>query len=399
MIENLKKRFPVFKKNPNLVFFDTAASALKVDSMINAVTECYSYEYANIHRGIYELSSKLTKRYEDSRLSVSKFINSPSFENIIFTKSATEGINLVASCLSEDYFNDGDEVLLTSLEHHANLVPWHLVSKKIKIITAKIKSTGELDYNDLLKKINSNTKLIAITHMSNITGSITNFEKIKIKANKLNVPILIDGCQYVPHKKLNIKELDPDFYVFSAHKLYGPSGLGILYMKSKWIDRLGPYQGGGSMIKNVETDSSTYLDGFQKFEAGTPPIAEVIGLSASLDFINEVGIDKIYEYENKLTQYAYNQMIKSNDIKIYGDFSNQTSIISFNIDGVHFNDLAMLLDKKNIAIRTGHHCAQPFMKFFNISGNARMSVGVYNTKNDIDYFIRAINEVKEILRS
>ena len=399
MIENLKKRFPVFKKNPNLVFFDTAASALKVDSMINAVTECYSYEYANIHRGIYELSSKLTKRYEDSRLSVSKFINSPSFENIIFTKSATEGINLVASCLSEDYFNDGDEVLLTSLEHHANLVPWHLVSKKIKIITAKIKSTGELDYNDLLKKINSKTKLLAITHMSNITGSITNFEKIKIKANKLNVPILIDGCQYVPHKKLNIKELDPDFYVFSAHKLYGPSGLGILYMKSKWIDRLGPYQGGGSMIKNVETGSSTYLEGFQKFEAGTPPIAEVIGLSASLDFINEVGIDKIYEYENKLTQYAYNQMIKSNDIKIYGDFSNQTSIISFNIDGVHFNDLAMLLDKKNIAIRTGHHCAQPFMKSFNISGNARMSVGVYNTKNDIDYFISAINEVKEILRS
>ena len=399
MIENLKKRFPVFIKNPNLVFFDTAAYALKVDSMIKAVNECYSYEYANIHRGIYELSSKLTKRYEDSRLTVSKFINSPSSENIIFTKSATEGINLVSSCLSEDYFNDGDEVLLTSLEHHANLVPWHLVSKKIKIITAKIKSTGELDYNDLLKKINSKTKLLAITHMSNITGSITNFEKIKIKANKLNVPILIDGCQYVPHKKLNIKELDPDFYVFSAHKLYGPSGLGILYMKSKWIDRLGPYQGGGSMIKNVETDSSTYLDGFQKFEAGTPPIAEVIGLSASLDFINEVGIYKIYEYENKLTQYAYNQMIKSNDIKIYGDFSNQTSIISFNIDGVHFNDLAMLLDKKNIAIRTGHHCAQPFMKFFNISGNARISVGVYNTKDDIDYFIKSIDEVKEILKS
>ena len=399
MIEGLKKRFPVFSKNPNLVFFDTAASALKVDSMIKAVNDCYSYEYANIHRGIYELSSKLTKRYEDARLVVSKFINSPSSENIIFTKSATEGINLVASCLSENYFNDGDEVLLTSLEHHANLVPWHLVSKKIKIITAKIKSTGELDYNDLLEKINSKTKLLAITHMSNVTGSITNFEAIKIKANKFDVPILIDGCQFVPHKKLNIKELDPDFYVFSAHKLYGPSGLGILYMKNKWINRLGPYQGGGSMIKNVETDSSTYLEGFQKFEAGTPPIAEVIGLSSSIDFINDVGIDKIYEYESQLTQYAYNQMKKNNDIKIYGDFTNQTSIISFNIDGVHFNDLAMLLDKKNIAIRTGHHCAQPFMKCFNISGNARISVGVYNSKNDIDYFINAIDEVKEILKS
>ncbi len=398
MIENIKKRFPIFEKNNNLVFFDTAASALKVDTMINAVNECYSYEYANIHRGIYELSSKLTKRYEDSRLSVSKFINSPSSENIIFTKSATEGINLVSSCLSDNYFNDGDEVLLTSLEHHSNLVPWHLVSKKIKIITAKIKSTGELDYNDLLEKINFKTKLIAITHMSNVTGSIINFDEIKIKANKFNVPILIDGCQYVPHKKLDIQNLDPDFYVFSAHKLYGPSGLGVLYMKSKWIDRLGPYQGGGSMIKNVDTDSSTYLNGFQKFEAGTPPIAEVIGLSSSLDFINEVGIDKIYEYENELTQYAYNQLTKNNDIKIYGDFSNQTSIISFNINGIHFNDLAMLLDKKNIAIRTGHHCAQPFMKYFKISGNARMSFGVYNTKDDIDYFIKSIDEVKQILK-
>jgi len=399
MIENLKQRFPVFEKNKNLVFLDNAASALKVDSMIKAVSECYSYEYANIHRGIYELSSNLTKRYEDARTSVSKFINSSSFENIIFTKSATEGINLVSSCLSDNYFNDGDEVLLTTLEHHANLVPWHLVSKKIKIITAKIKSTGELDYNDLLEKINSKTKLLAITHMSNVTGSITNFDDIKTKANKFDVPILIDGCQYVPHKKLDIQLLDPDFYVFSAHKLYGPSGLGILYMKSKWMDSLGPYQGGGSMIKNVDTDSSTYLSGFQKFEAGTPPIAEVIGLSASLDFINGVGIDKIYQYEKKLTQYLYEKMIKNNDIKIYGDFNNQTSIISFNIDGIHFNDLAMLLDKKNIAIRTGHHCAQPFMKHFNISGNARISVGVYNTKDDIDYFINSIDEVKKILKS
>jgi len=399
MFDNLKKRFPVFKKNPDLVFFDTAASALKVDSMINAINECYSYEYANIHRGIYDLSSKLTKRYEESRLSVSKFINSPSSKNIIFTKSATEGINLVSSCLSNNYFKDGDEVLVTFLEHHANLVPWHLVSKKIKIISAKLTSAGDLDYKDLLEKINYKTKLLAITHMSNVTGSITNFEEIKIKANKLNIPILIDGCQYVPHKKLNIRELDPDFYVFSAHKLYGPSGLGILYMKDKWIDKLEPYQGGGSMIKNVETDSSTYLDGFQKFEAGTPPIAEVIGLYSSLDFINEVGIDNIYEFENNLTQYAYDQMKKNNDIEIYGNFKNQTSIISFNIEGLHFNDLAMLLDKKNIAIRTGHHCAQPFMKFFNISGNARMSVGVYNTKDDIDYFINSLDEVKTILKS
>tara|TARA_Y100001970_G_scaffold6103_1_gene6945 strand:- start:1228 stop:2427 length:1200 start_codon:yes stop_codon:yes gene_type:complete len=398
MLANIKDRFPVFKKKPNLVFFDTAASALKVDSMINSITNCYSYDYANIHRGIYELSSKLTKKFEDSRLSVSNFINSPSPDNIIFTKSATEGINLVANCLSKNYFEDDDEVLVSKLEHHANLVPWHLVSKKIKIVAADINNKGELDYKDLIEKINSKTKLISITHMSNITGSITNFEEIKNKANKLNIPILIDGCQLVPHKKLDIKEMKPDFYVFSAHKLYGPSGLGVLYMSDYWINKLSPYQGGGSMIKNVETDKSTYLDGYQKFEAGTPPIAEVIGLSSSIDFINEVGIENIYSYEKELTKYAYEKIKSNNDIKIYGDFKNQTSIISFNIDNVHFNDLAMFLDKKNIAIRTGHHCAQPFMKHFNISGNARMSVGIYNTKDDVNYFVNSLNEVKNFLK-
>lgn len=394
MIENIKKRFPVFEKNPNLVFLDTAASALKVDSMIRAVTECYSYEYANIHRGIYSLSSQLTKRYEDSRLLTSKFINSPSSQNIIFTKSATEGINLVSSCLSSDYFQDGDEVLVSSLEHHANLVPWHLVEKKINIVSAKIKENGELDYEDLLEKINSKTKLVALTHMSNVTGKITYFSEIKNKTKKLNIPILIDGCQYVPHKKLSIRELDPDFYVFSAHKLYGPSGLGILYMKDYWMDRLKPYQGGGSMIKSVETDSSTYLDGYAKFEAGTPPIAQVIGLSACLSFINEVGIDVISSYENDLTQFAFEEINKYNEIKVYGDPKDATSIISFNLDGIHFNDLALFLDKKNIAIRTGHHCAQPLMKHFKIPGNARLSLGIYNNKNDIEFFINSIKEVK-----
>ncbi len=398
MINNIKDRFPVFKKKPNLVFLDTAASALKVDKMINAITECYSFEYANIHRGIYELSSKLTKKYENSRALVSNFINSPSPDNIVFTKSATEGINLVASCLSKNYLKDKDEILVSKLEHHANLVPWHLISKKIKIIAGEINNKGELNYDDLVAKINSKTKLIAITHMSNVTGSITSFEKIKTKAKKFNIPILIDGCQFVPHKKLDIMDLDPDFYVFSAHKLYGPSGLGVLYIKDYWIDKLEPYQGGGSMIKNVETDASTYLNNNHKFEAGTPPIAQVIGLSSAIDFINELGIENIFDYESELTKYAYEKIKEKNDIKVYGDFINQTSIISFNVDNVHFNDLAMLLDKKNIAIRTGHHCAQPFMKHFDISGNARISFGIYNTKDDVDFFIESLNEVKKILK-
>ena len=399
MILDLKNRFPVFSKKPNLAFFDTAASALKVDTMIKTISNCYSYEYSNIHRGMYELSAQLTKRYEESRVLVSQFINAPSYKNIIFTKSATEGINLISSCLSENYFQEDDEVLVSHLEHHANLVPWHLISKKIKIISANLTHEGDIDYNDLYSKINSKTKLVSITHMSNVTGSITNLEKISELTKKLNIPILIDGCQYTPHKELNIKDLDPDFYVFSAHKLYGPSGLGILYMKDYWIDRLGPYQGGGSMIKNVEINSSTYLDGFEKFEAGTPPIAEVIGLSSSIKFINEIGIDNIFSHETELTNYAYDKLRSINDLTFYGSFKNQTSIISFNIDGVHFNDLAMLLDKKNIAIRSGHHCAQPFMKYFKISGNARMSLGVYNSKNDVDYFVKSLKEVRAILKS
>ena len=400
-IENIKNRFPVFKNNSNLVFFDTAASALKVDSMIEAVNNCYSFEYANIHRGIYDLSAKLSKKYEDSRLKVSDFIKSPSEKNIIFTKSATEGINLVATCMQSNVLKKDDEVIISHLEHHANIIPWHLVQNQIgiKIIPVNINKEGEIDYDDLKDKINSKTKLIALTHMSNVTGSITDIEIINKLRKQFKIPLLIDGCQFIPHKPIDIKQYDPDFYVFSAHKLYGPTGLGILYMKDYWIDKLGPYQGGGSMIKNVETDSSTYLDGFYKFEAGTPPIAEVIGLSASLDFINEVGIDNIYSYENELTEYAYEQLQKNNDIKLYGDFNNQTSIISFNIDGLHFNDLAMFLDKKNIAVRTGHHCAQPFMKHFNIEGNARMSVGIYNTKYDVDFFVNSINEIKNILKS
>mgnify|MGYP001170964239 CR=1 FL=1 len=401
MFENIKKRFPVFDKNPDLVFLDTAASALKVDKMINSITECYSYEYANIHRGIYDLSAKLTKRYEESRSSVSKFINSPSSENIIFTKSATEAINLVSSCFSEKFLSKDDEVIISYLEHHANIVPWHIAAKKygFKIIDINLDKENNIDINDLEKKINNRTKIISLTHMSNVTGAITDIESVSKIAKKNSIPFLIDGCQYVAHAPVNLKDLGCDFYVYSGHKIYGPTGVGVLYMKNKWFELFDPYQGGGSMIDKVEIDNTTFSKGFQKFEAGTPPIAEVIGLGASLDFINEVGIDKIYEYENNLTQYAYDQIKRDNDIIVYGDFKNQTSIISFNLNGVHFNDLAMLLDKKNIAIRTGHHCAQPFMKCFNISGNARMSVGIYNTRDEIDYFIKSLNDVKIILKS
>ena len=395
-IANIKSKFPVFKKNPNLVFLDTAASALKVDEMIDATNNCYTNEYANIHRGNYELSSKLTKKFEDARIKVADYLNVSS-NNIIFVKSATEGVNLVASCMTKKFFNDGDEIILSYLEHHANLIPWHLSNKKIKIIPLNLNENLEIIYEELIDKINSKTKLITLTHMSNVTGAITNTDKIKELANKNNIPLLLDGCQFAPHKKVDLKELDPDFYVFSAHKMYGPSGLGILYMKDKWIDAFSPYQGGGQMIYDVDIDKSTYASGYEKFEAGTPPIAPVIGFSSSLSFINHIDPDVIYNHEMILHDYAYEKLSKFNNIKIYGPLSNKGAIISFNIEGIHNSDLGAMLDKKNIAIRTGHHCCQPLMKHLSIKGTSRISFGVYNTKNDVDYFINSVEEIIKIL--
>ena len=364
--------------------------------MIEATNNCYTNEYANIHRGNYELSSKLTKKFEDARKKVADYLNTTE-NNIIFVKSATEGINLIASCMSKKFLEDGDEIILSYLEHHANLIPWHLIEKKIKITPLGLNENSEINYDELNDKINSKTKLITLTHMSNVTGSITNFDKVKEITEKNKIPLLLDGCQFAPHKKVDLKKLDPDFYVFSAHKMYGPSGLGVLYMKDKWIDEFTPYQGGGQMIHNVDIDKSTYANGYEKFEAGTPPIAPVIGFSSSLNFMNEVDPNVIYDHEMKVHDYAYEKLSKFNNIKIYGSNKNKGAIISFNIKGLHHSDLGVMLDKKNIAIRTGHHCCQPLMKHFNVTGTSRISFGVYNTKDDVDYLIDSIHEITKIL--
>ena len=381
-LSNIKSKFPVFKNNPNLVFLDTAASSLKVNQMIDATNNCYTNQYANIHRGNYELSSKLTRNYEHSRKKVADYLNVSS-KNIIFVKSATEGINLISSCMSKSYFNKGDEIILSYLEHHANLIPWHLLNNQIKIIPLNINEIGEIQYEDLNDKINSKTKLITLTHMSNVTGSIIDVEKVKEISKKKNIPLLLDGCQFAPHKKVNLNELDPDFYVFSAHKMYGPSGLGILYMKDNWIDMFPPYQGGGQMIHDVDINKSTYAQGYEKFEAGTPPISQVIGFASSIDFMNETNPNEIYKHEMNLHNYAMEKLLKFNKIKIYGENQNKGGIISFSIDGIHNSDLGAMLDKKNIAIRTGHHCCQPLMKHYKVSGTSRISFGVYNTMEDV----------------
>ena len=399
MFEDIRKKFPVYEKNPDLIFLDTAASALKPYDMIDAITNCYSYEYANVHRGLYSLSSKLTKKFEDVRVKVSNFISSKSYENIIFTKSATEGINLVVEKFSEKYLSEGDEVIISYLEHHANIVPWHMAAQKykFKVVPIELTDKDEIDYVDFKNKINARTKFISLTHMSNVTGSLTDFDIVKEIIKNLNIPLMIDGCQFVAHSELNVTDLDCDFYVFSGHKLYGPSGIGVLYMKERWFDDLDPYQGGGSMIENVDIHHTTYAKGFQKFEAGTPPIAEVIGLEASIEFVTSLNLKKIFIHEKELHDYTLDKLKNINNLNVYGNGLNKGAIISFNISDIHANDLAMILDQKNVAIRTGHHCAQPLMKYLNIAFSARVSFGVYNNKNDVDLFVNSLVEAKKFL--
>ena len=399
MFEDIRKKFPVYEKNPDLIFLDTAASALKPYDMIDAINNCYSYEYANVHRGLYSLSSKLTKKFEDVRVKVGNFISSKSYENIIFTKSATEGINLVVEKFSEKYLSEGDEVIISYLEHHANIVPWHMAAQKykFKVIPIELTNNSEIDYADFKNKITSRTKFISLTHISNVTGSLTDFDIVKGIIKNLNIPLMIDGCQFVAHSELNVTDLDCDFYVFSGHKLYGPSGIGVLYMKERWFDDLDPYQGGGSMIDNVDIQQTNYAKGFQKFEAGTPPIAEVIGLNASIEFVTSLNLKKIFIHEKELHDYTLDKLKNINNLNVYGNGLNKGAIISFNISDIHANDLAMILDQKNVAIRTGHHCAQPLMKYLNITFSARASFGVYNNKNDVDLFVNSLVEAKKFL--
>ena len=401
MFENIRNNFPFFKNNPKLVFLDTAASAQKPQSVIDSVTNCYSSEYANINRGVYKISSSLTEKYENVRLKTSKYINAENEDNVIFTKSATEAINLVASCFSEKYLDSGDEVLLSYLEHHANIVPWQLAAKKkgFKIITININNEGQLDYDDLIKKVNKKTKLISITHMSNVLGTIVDMKIIRDQAKRYNIPFLIDGCQYIAHAPVDIKSLGCDFYVFSGHKLYGPSGVGVLYMKNQWLDNFDPYQGGGDMIENVDFKKTTFASGHQKYEAGTPPIAQVIGLGASYDFISQFDLKEIFKYEKELYEYAVDKLQSFNDVHIIGHSKNKGAILSFTIDNIHPNDIGLILDQHNIAVRTGHHCAQPLLKKLNLNSTARASFGIYNNKSDVDGFIEAVKETKKFFNN
>ena len=400
-INNIKKEFPIFDSkvhNNDLVYLDSANSSQKPKVVIDRIYDFYTKEFSNVGRSVHYLAVTATNLYENTRSSIRKYLNAKDENEIVFTKGATEAINLVANTFGQKYLNEGDEVLLTELEHHSNYVPWHFLknSKKIKINFAEINQDGEITVESIEKKITKNTKLIAITHISNVTGAILPIKEITAAAHSKGIPVLIDGCQGAPHLKLDMQDIDCDFYAISCHKMYGPTGLGILYAKKKWLDDLPPYQGGGGMIQEVSKDSVTYGNLPNKYEAGTMATAQVIAFNESIKFIEKTGIENIERHESELIQYGQEILRKNNSVKLIGNPKNRGSVLSFNIDGIHPHDIATILDEDGVAIRAGHHCCQILHKKLNLTASARASIGVYNTKDDIDKLNESINKCKKI---
>ena len=400
-IENIKKEFPIFDNkihNNDLVYLDSANSSQKPQSVIDRLNDFYAKEFSNVGRSVHYLAVAATNLYETTRSSVQKYINAKDKNEIVFTKGATEAINLVANTFGQKYLKEGDEILITELEHHSNYVPWHFLrkSKGIKIEFAEINDEGEITIESIEKKITPKTKLIAITHLSNVTGAILPIKEIIELAHSKDIAVLVDGCQSAPHLKLDMQDLDCDFYAISCHKMYGPTGLGVLYAKKKWLEELPPYQGGGGMIKEVKKDSISYGDLPNKYEAGTMATAQVIAFDQSIKFLEKIGIENIVKHEKELIEYGQEILRKNNSVKLIGNPKNRGAVLSFTIEGVHPHDIATILDEDGVAIRAGHHCCQILHDKLGISASARASLGVYNTKDDLDQLNSSINNCKKI---
>ena len=396
-LSNIKKEFPIFK-NKNLVYLDSANSSQKPQSVIDRINDFYSNEFSNVGRSVHALSIAATNNYENTRISVQKYINAKSKDEIVFTKGATEAINLVANTFGQKYLKEGDEILLTELEHHSNYVPWHYLRslKGVKIEFAEVNEDGEVSVESIAKKITSNTKIIAVTHLSNVTGAILPIKEITELAHSKGIPVLIDGCQGAPHLKLDMQDLDCDFYTISCHKMYGPTGLGILYAKKKWLEELPPYQGGGGMIKEVKKDSISYGDLPNKYEAGTMATAQVVAFDQSIKFLEKIGMDNVIQHEKELMDYGQEILKKNNSVKLVGNPKKKGAVLSFTIEGIHPHDIATILDEDGVAIRAGHHCCQILHETLGITATARASLGIYNTKEDIDRLNSSINKCKKI---
>ena len=402
-IQKIQKDFLFLQQkihgNP-VVFLDTAASAQKPQVVIDAVAESYTNHYANVHRGLYALSEQATEKYENTRKIVQNFIGAKHVEEVIFTKGTTESINLVAHALLASYFTPGDEIIITQMEHHANIVPWQLIAKAKGLILKyiPIKEDGELIIDELPKLITNKTKMLSLTHCSNVLGTINPIQKIVQIANNHHVPVLVDGAQSVVHQSVNVQDLACDFFAFSSHKLYGTTGVGVLYAKKKWHDIMQPYQGGGDMIKTVTMQATTFADAPYKFEAGTPNIVGVIGLGAAIEYLNTLGFSNITHYEQQLLDYSNAALRTIKGLKIIGQSKHKAAVISFIIEGFHANDIGTLLDLSGVCVRTGHHCAQPLLQHFNVSSTVRASFGIYNTTADIDKLITGIEKAINMLK-
>jgi cysteine desulfurase/selenocysteine lyase len=402
-IKNLKSEFPIFKQKINgkpLVYLDSANSSQKPKVVIDRMSNFYETEFSNVGRSVHSLAVKATNRFEATRDVLKKYLNAKFREEIVFTKGATESINLVASSFGEKYIKKDDEILITELEHHSNYVPWHFLRKNRGAVVkfAPVNKNGEVEIDEIKKLISDRTKIIAITHISNVTGAVMPIKKIVDIAKEKNIPVLVDGTQGAPHMLIDMQDLGCDFYVISCHKMYGPNGLGILYAKKKWLDDLPPYQGGGGMIDEVKKDNITFAESPTKFEAGTMQTAEVVAFAESIKFIEKLGIKNIAAHENEILEYGYEKLQKNNSVNIIGSPKNRGSVLCFTIKGIHPHDIATILDDDGVAIRAGHHCCQILHDKLGIAATARASIGVYNTKEDIDILCKAIDNCKKVFQ-
>ena len=395
---SLKKDFPLFKRHKQLAYLDNAATTQKPQSVIDAMDRFYSEQNANVHRGLYKLSQTATDLFEGARTSVARFINAPSEKTIIFVRGATEGLNLIAQTFGRLRLGKDDEIILSEMEHHANIVPWQMLCEqtgaKIKVIP--VLPTGELDLEAYKNLLNAKTKLVSLIHVSNTLGTVNPIKEIVKTAHEHNVPVIVDGAQAVAHDHIDVQDLDCDFYVFSGHKMYGPTGIGVVYGKEEHLNAMPPYQGGGDMIASVTFQKTLYKQAPHKFEAGTPAIAEAIGLQAAIDYLQGVGSEIIQATEQELLTYATDQLQSIPGLTIIGTAPKKAPIISFTLEGIHPHDLGTLLDEENIAIRAGHHCTQPLMERFNVPATARISLSFYNDKKDIDRLVKTLHKARAL---
>lgn len=403
-VYNVRNDFPILNRLINgrpLVYLDNAATTQKPKAVIDNLRNYYESDNANIHRGVYFLSEVATEAFETARLKVKEFVNALSASEIIFVKGATEAINLVATSLCRaGHFKDGDEIILTAMEHHANIVPWQLIcnNKQMKIKVIPMNDNGELELDKLDSLITEKTKMISVVYISNSLGTINPIKEVVKKAHSHNIPVLIDGAQAAPHLKVDVQELDCDFFVFSGHKMYGPTGIGVLYGKTEFLNMMPPYQGGGDMIREVTFEKTTFEDIPNKFEAGTPNIAGGIGLGAAIDYLSQFDFNELTEYENELLLYGTEKLSAIKGLKIIGTAKNKASVISFVIEGIHPYDIGTIVDTHGIAIRTGHHCTQPIMRRFNVPATARASFSFYNTKEEIDKLAEGLKKVIKMFK-